>query len=81
MGEEIKIKGQTKIFCDFQFFKVPVLNERGLPLDESQILFMLKHIINSSKQASPPVGILSSAHRDEWSKAYKELASVNNGGT
>ncbi|XP_034236677.1 carnitine O-acetyltransferase-like isoform X2 [Thrips palmi] len=61
------------------FFKVPVINERGLPLDEKEILFMLKYVIDNSKVAAPPVGILSSAHRDEWSKAYKELSCVNNG--
>lgn len=41
---------------------------------------MLKHVVENSKEAGPAIGILSSAHRDEWSKAYEELASVNNGG-
>lgn len=68
--------------CTFalQFFKVPVINERGMPLDEKEILFMLKYVLDNSKVAAPPVGILSSAHRDEWSKAYQELYCVNNGG-
>lgn len=61
------------------FFKVPVVSDKGAVLDETQILFMLKHIIDNSKVAGPPVGILSSAHRDEWSKAYKELVGINNG--
>jgi len=70
----------TLLTFALQFFKVPVYSERGLPLDEKEILFMLKFVIDSSKVAGSPVGILSSAHRDEWSKAYKELCCVNNGG-
>ncbi|KAK3927111.1 Carnitine O-acetyltransferase [Frankliniella fusca] len=62
-----------------QFFKVPVFNEKGGVLAETQLLFMLKNVIDNSKKSAPPVGILTSAHRDEWSKAYKELSCVNNG--
>ncbi|XP_026271805.1 carnitine O-acetyltransferase isoform X1 [Frankliniella occidentalis] len=62
-----------------QFFKVPVFNERGQVLDETQLLFMLKNVIDNSKTPGPPVGILTSAPRDDWSKAYKELSCINNG--
>ena len=41
---------------------------------------MLKYVLENSKVDGPPVGILSSAHRDAWSKAYKELLCVYNGG-
>lgn len=66
--------------CAVQYSKVPVISERGLPLDEKEILFMLKYVLENSKVDGPPVGILSSAHRDAWSKAYKELLCVYNGG-
>ncbi|XP_065345556.1 carnitine O-acetyltransferase-like isoform X1 [Cloeon dipterum] len=57
-----------------QFFKVNVYGNHGGPLSQGQILGQLKDCIHDSQEVAPPVGILTSEHRDNWAKAHKILS-------
>jgi carnitine O-acetyltransferase len=62
------------------FYKVPCYNsESGEPLSPSELLEQLKYIMVLSGLGQMgglrgiPVGVLTSAHRDVWGKAYEKL--------
>ncbi|ORX77487.1 acyltransferase ChoActase/COT/CPT [Basidiobolus meristosporus CBS 931.73] len=60
-----------------QFFKVQVLGEDGQPLSTKQINVQLSRVVDAVKDLSepqPPVGILTSEHRDVWGKIRNELS-------
>lgn len=57
-----------------QFFELDVYHSDGTPFTSDQIFVQLEKIWNSSLQSNKePVGILTSNHRNTWSKAYNNL--------
>ncbi|XP_059483056.1 carnitine O-acetyltransferase-like isoform X2 [Neocloeon triangulifer] len=56
------------------FFKVNVYGDHGGPISQGQILAQLKDCVSNSKETAPPVGILTSEHRDNWAKAHEILS-------
>lgn len=46
----------------------------GVAYSETQLSSGLQLIMQTVTKDAPPVGILSSDHRDNWSKAYQLLA-------
>lgn len=59
---------------NFQFFVLEVYTSNGSRLTVDQIAMQLEKIWNSSLQTNKePIGILTSQHRNTWSKAYNNL--------
>ncbi|XP_061836595.1 carnitine O-acetyltransferase isoform X2 [Nerophis lumbriciformis] len=59
---------------NFQFFMLDVYNNDGSPLTADQLYVQLDRICSSSVQTNAePVGILTTQHRDAWSKTYVNL--------
>lgn len=55
------------------FFKLDILNNNGELPSERELIDLLEVIVEDSKCSGPPVGILTSDNRDNWSIAYEEL--------
>ncbi|CAN9504742.1 unnamed protein product [Ophioblennius macclurei] len=59
---------------NFQFFVLEVYHSDGSPLTADQLCTQLEKICEASPQTSaPPIGILTTQHRDSWGKAYNNL--------
>ena len=67
----------------FQFFKMTVFSPEGHALPEPQLLGSLKYIVELSHRIDggkpgPPIGLLSSDNRDNWSDAHQLLLDGGN---
>ncbi|XP_064457418.1 carnitine O-acetyltransferase-like [Ornithodoros turicata] len=60
-----------------QFFALDVYHPDGTPYDERHILPMLEKLAKLSMDPDKPIGILTTEHRDVWSKAYSSLCSTH----
>uniref|UniRef100_A0A8C5RAE7 Carnitine O-acetyltransferase n=1 Tax=Leptobrachium leishanense TaxID=445787 RepID=A0A8C5RAE7_9ANUR len=59
---------------NFQFFELDVYNSDGTPLTSDQVFTQLEKIWGTSLQTNKePIGILTTNHRNSWSKAYNNL--------
>ncbi|KAM3608473.1 uncharacterized protein V6R79_026216 [Siganus canaliculatus] len=56
-----------------QFFKMDVFGDDGAPLTIDQLCAQLERICSFDQTNVEPVGILTTQHRDTWSKAYMNL--------
>ncbi|CAD7085804.1 unnamed protein product [Hermetia illucens] len=55
------------------FFEIPAYTQTGEILHPGLFANIFKNIIESKEPPAPPVGILTTDHRDDWSLAYQEL--------
>lgn len=65
------------MLCKFQFYKLPVYNKRGRILNAQILADQLKLIAEKETSFGPPIGILSTDHRDNWAKAYQLLSQFD----
>jgi hypothetical protein len=57
----------------FQLFHVDVIDSSNDALSVTQIERQLERVVEQSQTTATPVGMLTSAHRDDWWKAYVDL--------
>lgn len=71
----LKSKALEFYKLSFQIFALDVYNSNGQPLAPSEIYNHLVGITDlSTEPASVPIGILTSEHRDKWSKVFSRLS-------
>ncbi|XP_071039951.1 carnitine O-acetyltransferase-like isoform X2 [Parasteatoda tepidariorum] len=56
-----------------QFFSVDVYDNDGNALNENQIEYQLRKVVEMSPTSKNPIGILTTLNRDKWAKTYKLL--------
>lgn len=59
----------------FKIYNVPAFEDgTRKPLSAAQFYGMLKDIVEDGDSVSgPPIGILTTEHRDNWAKSYADL--------
>ncbi|KRT83273.1 hypothetical protein AMK59_3062, partial [Oryctes borbonicus] len=61
-----------------QFFKIEVFGNDGKVISEKQLFAQLERVLEESQTAAPPIGILTTDHRDNWGKSYQLLTQDPN---
>ena len=59
----------------FQFFSLDTYDSHWKPMSVGQLFDQLSQIVKLSLTPAPPIGILTSDHRDNWAEASKILLS------
>ncbi|XP_015112385.1 carnitine O-acetyltransferase [Diachasma alloeum] len=57
-------------------FKLPITDDRGIPLTESQLTPALKDLFERSVTPGIPVGILTGSPRDTWAQDFEALKAI-----
>ncbi|ORC87718.1 carnitine O-acetyltransferase [Trypanosoma theileri] len=64
-----------------RFFVLEVLDDKGLPIDVSTLvvaLYLIGEKVNSTEEAGPPVGLLTTMDRTGWFEARENLKELGN---
>ena len=71
------VKVNCYIFCIIspppQIFSVDVYGADDCLLNREQLYEQLKHVVKHSSKPGPELGVMTTEHRDQWSKTYKEM--------